>query len=291
MEGSSFLRTPPTRSPLRVTALVLAKNEQNALPSCLDSLLGKFDQILVVDSQSTDATREICRQKNVDVVEFVWDGNYPKKKQWSLSLPQIKHQWVLMLDADERVTDELVDEINSKLRSFGKKPGAFDVELEYHFAGQKLKHGHTVVKRILVNKQLVHFPVMNDLQVPRMWEVEGHYQPIVEGRVGSLKAKLLHHDEDPLYDWFERHNRYSDWEAYLRQNTDSAGEGRYRSRQGEIFRRVPAKPIIFFIYSYIVKRGFLDGRAGFDYALANSFYYWQISLKDRQLRHNLPKGT
>ena len=114
-----------------------------------------------------------------------------------------------------------------------------------------------------------------------MWEVEGHYQPLVRGPVGRLAAPLLHDDRDGLYDYFARHNRYSDWEAALSATSRATSVNDARSRQGRFFAIMPGKPVLFFLYSYLLRGGFRDGRAGLQYALFQKLYYWQISQNDR----------
>jgi len=133
-----------------------------------------------------------------------------------------------------------------------------------------------VKKRILVRPDRVAFPIIDDLHVINMWEVEGHYQPAAQGAVHQLRAMLEHADEDSLYDYFARHNRYSDWEAQV-----SLPAGRPLRR---IFSHLPAPGLAYFVYSYVFKGGFLDGRAGLDYALAKAFYYWQTGLKRREAK-------
>ncbi len=88
---------------------------------------------------------------------------------------------------------------------------------------------------------------------------------------------------NPVTAWFERHNRYSDWEAWLEQHPQVKEQVRQvKSRQGQLFHKAPFKPVVSFAYMYLYRRGFLDGRAGFDFALAMSFYRWQIALKSRE---------
>ncbi len=99
-----------------------------------------------------------------------------------------------------------------------------------------------------------------------------------------LRAPIEHRDLDPVATWFDRHNRYSDWEAWLELNPEVREQIRAaKTRQGQLFHRAPFKPLVSFGYAYLYKRGFLDGRAGLDYALAMSFYRWQIGVKAREL--------
>ena len=264
---------------LPITCVILTKNEEKAIRNCLQSV-AFCEQIIVVDSNSTDTTSDIVAEFGSELINFTWNGSYPKKKQWALQHPQVRNDWVLILDADERISVELRNEIIQLFIYETIIHAAFDVEIAYLFTNRLLRHGHKVRKRILLDKRICAFPVLNDLSVKNMWEVEGHYQPIVSGSIGFLKGKVLHSDPDPFYDYFSRHNRYSDWEAHLRINSgDRKIVRQAKSSQGRIFDFLPGKPVIFFFYSYFLKRGFLDGKAGFNYAVSLSYYYWQISLK------------
>lgn len=264
---------------LPITCVILTKNEEKAIQDCLESV--KFcKQIVVFDSNSTDKTIDIVRKDGSELINFTWNGAYPKKKQWALQHSSILNDWVLLLDADERVSKELSDSIIELFSSGECTHAAFDVKIAYTFANSVLKHGHQVSKRILLDRRKCAFPILNDLNVKNMWEVEGHYQPNVFGSVGQLTGKLVHSDPDSLYDYFSRHNRYSDWEAHLRINgSDRLIVRQAKSFQGRIFDRLPGKPLTFFVYSFFFRLGFLDGKAGFNYALALAFYYWQVSLK------------
>jgi len=266
-----------------VTVLVQTKNEATGIAECLRQLWA-FGEVIVVDSCSTDRTKDIAQSLGARVVDFEWNGRYPKKKQWQLENVDTAYPWVMFLDADEAPTPELLDELQNLFSRDRLEPvGAFDINLDYVFAGKMLRHGHRVTKRALVRKDRVKFPEMDDLEAPGMGELEGHYQPEVRGRIGRLRGRIRHNDLDPVSTWFDRHNRYSEWEAYLR--TSSVARSRIRAARtlkGRVFDGVPCKPLAFFLYAYIVKLGFLDGRAGFDYAFALSAYYWQIGLKVRE---------
>jgi glycosyltransferase involved in cell wall biosynthesis len=268
-----------------VTVLILAKDEEATLGASL-AHLSRFDQVVVVDSESTDRTVEIAERLGAEVVQFSWDGRYPKKKQWALEHGGARHPWVLLLDADEFPSDALVDEIAAVVRDPASRDvGAYDIELSYRFCGRLLQHGHVVTKRSLLRPAVTRFPEVGDLDAPGIREVEGHYQPQTQERSGRLRGRIVHDDRDPVSSWFARHNRYSDWEAYLRRQSDLRHEiAGNRSSRGAFFDRVPFKPLVFFIYSYVLRQGFRDGRAGFDYAVALSTYYWQIGVKFRELQ-------
>jgi glycosyltransferase involved in cell wall biosynthesis len=276
----------PSTTPLPIVAVILTKNEEAQIASTLDRL-GDFDEVVVVDSHSTDRTVAIAESMGARVLQFSWNGAYPKKKQWALENATAGHKWVLLLDADETPTDKLLEELREVVLNGDDDVAAYDIPLLYRFAGSVLRHGHRVNKRSLLKVGLCRFPDVGDEDLPGIREVEGHYQPEADGRVRALTGSILHDDRDPVSSWFDRHNRYSDWEAHLRTRSDLRREvANRRSRQGQLFDRVPFKPTAFFLYSYLLRRGFLDGQAGFDYAFALSTYYWQIGVKTRELKQS-----
>lgn len=271
---------------IAITAVVLARNEEAAIDRCVRSL-SFCEQVIVVDSHSDDRTVEIAEAAGAEILQFSWDGRYPKKKQWGMSHPSVRHNWILHIDADEVVTSSLADEISNRISLMNDEDeiGGFDIPLAYTFDGRTLRFGHRVHKRSLVDRRRSQFPEVGDLSAPGITEVEGHYQPEIRGAVGSMRMPLLHDDPDPLSDWISRHNRYSDWEAYLTCHPVLRVAVREnRSAGGRVFDRVPCKPAIFFVYSFIFRLGFLDGRAGFNYAFGLAWYYWLTSVKIAELR-------
>lgn len=268
---------------LPITVLVQTWNEEVGIAECLAGL-GDFSEVVVVDSQSTDRTRQIASALGARVETFDWNKRYPKKKQWQLDNVQTRNEWVLFMDADETPSIALVEELRALFADGNVEVDAFDIDLDYVFAGRLLRHGHRVTKRCLMRRHAAQFPEVDDLDIPGMGELEGHYQPTVRGRTAHLTGRILHNDLDPVSSWFARHNRYSDWEAHLRTREGARKNVRSaRTLKGRIFDTVPFKPLFFFLYAYVVRAGFLDGRPGFDYAFALSTYYWQIELKVREL--------
>ena len=268
---------PPQAIPASV--VIMTKNEERAIRATLESV-SDFAEVFVVDSHSTDRTCEIASEFDVTIAQFTWDGGYPRKKEWCLDHLPFSHDWILYLDADEIVPSTLALEIRHALNANSPGVSGYDVELDYYFLGRRLRFGHRVTKRVLLRRQATTWPRPDDAAVPTMWEVEGHYQPVVDGRIEQFRSRLEHRDPDPLYDYFARHNRYSDWEAHLLTNPEVASSVRtMRTARGRRYASVPFKPLAFFLYSFLVRRGFLDGRAGFHYAVAHAFYFWQIGVK------------
>jgi len=269
-----------------VSVVVIARNEERNIGKCLRSA-ATMAEVFVVDSRSDDATAVIASSLGAIVIQFEWDGVGPKKKQWSLENLPFSHDWVLFLDADEELTPELSREIAAIVAEPGDRAGFF-ARYDYVFAGRVLRHGHRVHKLILHDRRRSYFPQYPDLGWERATEHELHVQPRVQGQVGRLANRIRHEDHDDFFHYFDRHNRYSDWEARLRiarvlPDPEEAQPGvRKLLKRG--FSAIPFKGTVAFLDSYVAKGGVLDGRAGFDYAVARGVYYWQIGLKMREQR-------
>ncbi|MBP2296722.1 glycosyltransferase family 2 protein [Azospirillum rugosum] len=266
-----------------VSVVVMTRNEAANLPHCLPAL-GRFAQVFVVDSGSSDGTVSIARSLGATVVPFRWNGRYPKKKQWCLDHLPFRHDWVLFVDADERLDETLVAEI-ARLMEDGPRHAGYFIDGRPVFLGQRLRFGAGNRKLALLDRRRARFPEVPDLDVAAMWEVEGHYQPEIAGSVGRLRHAMEHADEKPLSAWFDRHNRYSDWEAALRADGRMAAligkETGLRRWLKRVLHRAPGRPMLVFLHAYLLRLGFLDGRAGLHHALARAFYYWQVGVKMR----------
>jgi glycosyltransferase involved in cell wall biosynthesis/SAM-dependent methyltransferase len=272
--------------------LIPTRNEEANIAKCLDSLAWAED-IWVVDSNSGDRTAEIARTHGAQVVNFCWDGRGPRKKNWALEHLPFRHRWLLLLDADEEVTPELRDEITWLLVR-GPRCAGYLVRYHYEFLGRRLRHGDPLWKMAFVEHHRARF---ERIHVPEVtgYDVELHEWLRVEGPVGRLRAPLLHRDAEDLHHFFDRHNTYSDWEALLRTrraDRDRSGEIRPRLFGSPVERRrwfkrlflaLPGRSFVYFFYSYLLRCGFLDGRAGLHYNLLKSFYWYQVRLKEYEL--------
>lgn len=267
---------------IAVSVIIMTRNEAANIADCLGGL-SRFAQVVVVDSHSDDATPALAMAAGATLVPFRWNGQYPKKKQWSLRWPGLNHDWVLFVDADERLSPCLIDEIAERVQSASPDQSAFFIDSRPVWLGRTLRWGIPYRKIALLRRSRARFPVCNDLSITTMWEVEGHYQPVITGTVGRLRHKMTHGDNKPPYAWFERHNRYSDWEAALAHfhadDVRFVGERGIRRIAKQVVARLPCRPLLAFVQCYLLYLGFLDGWPGLHHAAARSFYYWQISLK------------
>jgi glycosyltransferase involved in cell wall biosynthesis len=267
-----------------VSVLVPTKNEEANIEACLGSLR-EFAEIFVVDSSSTDRTPELARQQGATVVDFKWNGSYPRKKQWALENLSFAHRWVLLVDADEQVTPELATEIKRTLRS--PCHDGYFAALDYVFLGHLLRHGQRVYKLVLFDRTKARFPEHDDLGIVAAGDNEVHVHVDLPGKPGLLKGRLLHRDHESLFHYFDRHNRYSDWEAKLRLAGELPRKKELQPGMRGLLKRafgaLPFKGTFAFLAFYIGRLGFLDGRAGFHYAVAKASYYWQIRVKQLEI--------
>ncbi|BAI71961.1 hypothetical protein AZL_013230 [Azospirillum sp. B510] len=288
-----------------VSVVVMTRNEAANLSPCLTAL-HRFAECFVVDSASDDGTPDIARSHGARLVSFRWNGRYPKKKQWCLDVLPLAHDWVLFVDADERPTTGLVEEIAGVMAggaADGLAHAAYWIDGRPVVRGRPLRFGCWNRKLALLDRRRARFADQPDLDVGSMWEVEGHYQPQVAGSTGRLRHPMDHDDAKPPSAWFERHNRYSDWEAALRADGrmerlidgEADGGGRIaggptgglmggligRRTQKRLFQRLPGRPFWAFLHAYVLRLGLLDGVEGLDHALGRAFYYWQVGLKMR----------
>jgi glycosyltransferase involved in cell wall biosynthesis len=283
-----------------ITVLLAVKNEAANLPRCL-AALGGADRVVVLDSHSSDGTQEIAWSHGAEVIQFDYHGGYPKKRQWALDTLSIRTPWTLLLDADEIVPEALWLEIEAAIAAVDP-PDAFLITKGFHFLGRRLKFGgfsHSAV--LLFRTGLARFERLLEDQAGTP-DMEIHERVVVDGRIGRLSAPLIHDDLKGMEAYIARHNGYSTWEAKLRYQyltTGSYGEytirprlfGNEQERRRFIKRlvlHVPFEPWLWFLYHYLVRLGFLEGRAGLIACQIRASYIAQVrtKLNEMQLQAN-----
>ena len=279
-----------------VSVLIPAKDEESNLPACLESV-ARADEVFVVDSQSSDRSIEISNNYGANVVQFYFNGRWPKKKNWSLDNLPFRNQWVLIVDCDERITPELWDEIASVIQD--PNYNGYYLNRRVFFLGQWIRYGGKYPDwnlRLFKHKS-GRYENLNTEDIPNTGDNEVHEHVILDGKVGYLKNDMLHIDFRDIYHWLERHNRYSNWEArvyynILTGNDESGtiganlfGDAVQRKRfLKKIWVKLPFKPLLRFILFYVIRLGFLDGKAGYIYGRLLSQYEYQIGVKLYELR-------
>ena len=279
-----------------VSVLIPAKNEESNLPACLESV-ARADEVFVVDSQSIDRSIEISTNYGANVVQFYFNGRWPKKKNWSLDNLPFRNEWVLIVDCDERITPELWDEIATVIQD--PNYNGYYLNRRVFFLGQWIRYGGKYPDwnlRLFKHKS-GRYENLNTEDIPNTGDNEVHEHVILNGKVGYLKNDMLHIDFRDIYHWLERHNRYSNWEArvyynILTGNDESGtigahlfGDAVQRKRfLKKIWVKLPFKPLLRFILFYFIRLGFLDGKAGYIYGRLLSQYEYQIGVKLYELR-------
>ena len=259
-----------------LSVLVVTKNEEHRIERCL-SQLSEFAEVVVIDSNSQDATQDIARRLGVRVIPYKWDGRYPKKRQWVLDTQNIGYNWVFWLDADEMLNADIVYEIRCLFEYEPIHAGYF-IKGRYLWGGVPLNYGLLNNKLALFDRRKISFPEINDLACDAMGEIEGHYQPVLKSEfshetIGQLHNPVLHDAYDDKKSWVIRHKKYAKWEAYMNAHqTWPQDPVRMRDILKRVTRTSAFRPYLIFLYSYLFRLGFLDGRAGYEFALSRKQY-------------------
>ena len=214
-------------SKLPVTVIVSVKNEEINLPHCLERL-GPFDEVLVVDSMSTDATPHIIADFGYTKIDFKWNGQFPKKRNWTLEHVPIKNDWVLFLDADEFVTDTFVAELRNKITHTGHT--GFWIYYNNYFMGSEQKYGLKMRKLALFKKDSGRFERIEEDSWSHL-DMEIHEHPVINGSIGHFKSTIVHKDYKGLEHYIARHNAYSTWEAKRYLQLKAQKDVRFTFRQ------------------------------------------------------------
>lgn len=266
-----------------ISVLILTKNEEKDLPGCLESVAWS-DDIHVLDSLSSDRTIEIAKEAGAQVTQRPFD-NWSAHQNWALANLPFKYPWVFYLDADERMSSELVKAVHAAVGTHGDCV-AFRVRRRDFWGGRWLKHAQAspFYLRLFRPEKMRYERLVNPLSLP-------------DGPVGEVSGYLDHFPfSKGMSHWLDRHNAYSTFEA--QQIVENRrGKRKFsivrafiakdfherRFQQKELFYRLPARPILKFLILYVGKRGFLDGSAGLTYAALQSIYEYMIALKTREL--------
>lgn len=261
-----------------VSVIVPVKNEAENLRRCLPAL-DWADEVFVVDSQSTDDTCDVAVEHGARVVQFAFNGVYPKKKNWSLDNLPFRNEWVLIVDADEVVVPELAEEIRARIEA--DEADGYYLNSKYYFLGRRIKHcGYSECWNLrLFKHELGRYERMPDHSGGRSGDNEAHEHVELRGRVARLTHELDHHAYPTIAAWVEKHNRYAVWEAaqyerFLKEPIPKGiGRGkRFKRMLKKVYLRLPMRPAVRFLYSYVLRRGFLDGRPGLVFCTLLSFY-------------------
>lgn len=281
----------PERAPISV--LIPAKNEAANLRACIASA-AFCDEIVVVDSGSRDATAEIARAAGATVVDFRWDGRFPKKKNWALAHHPWRHEWVFILDADERITPELAAELRATVAA--PAHDGYYVNRRFWFLDGWLNHcGYYPSWNLrFFRHRLGRYEQPAGAADTGSGDNEVHEHVELKGSTGRLRGELEHYAFPDVATWVEKHNRYSNWEAALEVGGDDAALASLdpalarKRRWRRLAWRLPGRPWLRFFYHYVWRAGFLDGYRGFIFCRLMAWYEFLSAAKAAELRRTRP---
>ncbi len=275
-----------------ISIVILTHNESINIADCLASVAWS-DDVLVIDSGSSDTTCETAQKLGARVMHRKFD-NFASQRNFATEQGQLRHVWVLHLDADERVTEQLKNEMLAIACLDNAQPG-YRVPSRLMLMDQWLKHSG------MYPRYQVRFGKTDQLR----FHMVGHGQRelLESAQVGTLTGDLIHYNfSKGISEWLTKHARYArdeaanmlvpsgqhiDWSALLQPRDPIA-----RRRQLKLLgQAIPMKPAARFVYVYFAKLGFLDGRAGFRYALLMATYQWAIDLNVIELRQKNRSST
>jgi glycosyltransferase involved in cell wall biosynthesis len=265
-----------------ISVMIFTLDEEVNLPRCLSSL-GWCDDVIVIDSFSHDRTEEISRKAGARFFQNPFRG-FGAQRNWAVDNTSPRHDWILVLDADERVPAELAEEMGRAVRAAPPGVGAFRVRRRFYLWGRWLQHSSlypTWVVRLIHKDRARYFN-------------RGHSETQeVEGEIRELDHDLIDENDKGIDEWFERQLRYAAKEAEFELGQEAAPAGKGLSLRDPIARRqllkrmtsrLPGRAIGYFLYAYVARRGFLDGADGLVFCSMKALYQQMIVVKKYDLR-------
>lgn len=280
--------------PCAISVLIPAKNEAANLRACLESC--RFAaEVVVVDSHSTDGSREIAEKMGARVVDFDWNGAFPKKKNWALANIPWRHEWVFILDADERITPDLAAELH-RVAAAPDADGYYVNRRFWFLDGWLLHCGYYPSWNLrFFRHRLGRYEQFAGIGDTRSGDNEVHEHVVLDGTAGRLRHEMEHYAFPTIEIWLEKHNRYSSWEARLLASPAGPDTtvaphlepSLARKRRLKHFAsRLPFRPTLRFLYHYVWRAGFLDGYRGYVFCRLMGFYEFLGAAKARELRRS-----
>jgi glycosyltransferase involved in cell wall biosynthesis len=280
-----------------LSVLILTRNEEVNIRQALASVCGWADQTFIVDSYSTDKTVEIARDMGAEVFQKQWPG-YAAQKNWALDNLPFRNEWVFILDADEFLSDELKSEIAQTLAAGGNGYDGFYVKWRLIFYGQWIKHsgwypgwGLRFFKHKLGRYE--NRPVDEHI--------------ILNGRTGECKNDIVHRDLHDMAYWIDKHIRYAQLnaQAYSQLEQNEGADERIRPTlfgsqaqrrrfiKERVWRHLPARGVLYFLYLYVLRFGFLDGGKGLIFCMMHGIFeeFKVVMQWERRHIHELGSAT
>ena len=269
---------------LPVTVAIPVRNEAACLGRCLQRL-NQFASVDVIDSGSTDGTAEIARAHGARVIQFQWDGRFPKKRNWYLRNHRPGTPWVLFLDADELLDESFCNELRQALSE--SVHAGFWITYDNWFLGKRLRHGTPNRKLALFRVGAGEYERIDEQQWSGL-DMEIHEHPVLMGSIGRIATRVDHRDDRGLAHWLRRHVEYARWEAgryqelHTARRNQNASLTRRQRRKYAVLRQWWWLPVAYSLHDLVIKRGLLDGVPGVVHALLKGWYFLTIGLMIRE---------
>lgn len=266
-----------------VTFIILTKNEEINLLDCLKSIEGFAKRVVVIDSGSTDKTCEIAKENGADVYIHPFE-NYARQFNWGIDNTEIDTKWTFRLDADERLTLELRKELNGLMRQHADDDvNGVTMEAWLYFMGKKIKHGCHNKRKIMLFKTGI-----GRIENRKMDE----HTILSKGRSISCKERFIHYDFKDMTHWVNKMNWYAtrEMQDYIEYKnglrttvSDDTKISATRWKKFRIYYKFPAflRSWLLFVYYYILRMGFMDGKEGFVYHWM--YHRWYRTLVDAKI--------
>jgi glycosyltransferase involved in cell wall biosynthesis len=276
---------PARAALLPVSVIIPVRNEARNLPRCL-AALQDVGEVYVVDSNSSDDTVEIARAHGAKVVQFDYRGGWPKKRQWAMETLPLAYDWILLLDADEVLTPELLNEIRQVIQNPGVD--GYWIALGMYFLGRRLRFsGASFWKLSLFRRGKGRYECRLREQDASMADMEVHEHVIVDGPTARLKNALTHRNVESLSRYIQKLDEYSNWEAKVWFDGKTSDlkpslfgtQAQRRRWLKRSFLGIPGSPLLFFLYRYLFRLGFLDGAPGLIYCGFQAVQFFHIKAK------------
>lgn len=270
---------------LDLTIAIPVRNEERNLSVCLGAIGTDFaSQVVVIDSDSTDATANVALAHGAELINFHWNGHFPKKRNWFLRHHPPRSTWVLFLDADEILTPSVKREISAVLP--GSNHQGYLLSYINYFLGYRLRGGYPLRKLALFRVAEVEYERIEENKWSEC-DMEVHEHPIMNGSIGLIHSRIDHRDLRGIDSYMTKHNHYAAWEAQRlfshRNDPNTVVNWRAHQRLKYSLISSPWGGLFFFFGSYFVMGGWRDGSIGFAFCLLKAGYFVQIACRLREL--------
>jgi glycosyltransferase involved in cell wall biosynthesis len=275
---------------LDLTIAIPVKNEERHLSGCLDAIGHDLaSKIVIIDSGSTDGTKSIAVARGVQVLDFAWNGKFPKKRNWYLRNHTPETKWVLFLDADEYLTEQFKKELRQVLTAGDEGITGYWLNYSIYFMGSTLKGGYPLNKLALFKVGAGEYERINEDHWSKL-DMEIHEHPILNGKIGKMKSKIDHQNFNGISYDVIKHNEYASWEAerFSRAMADPEVKKTWTWRQKLKYRLMDTVLIgpAYFFGCFVLLGGFRDGARGLAFAILKTAYFNQVYCKIREQKTN-----